>query len=177
MRAGAGRGEAAPDLRVGRRAAGKEYPNLSLLPLSDLLPLPLIDWMPEARGQGSLGEAVCRAQPPDAESRTEKGREWVKVGWIKWRNQHCIAVRTCWVLLSWRTEWRVQSLHLSVWFPYENGNSTNVLPTLVFSNGEQLLVKLQINPNAIFAFQVVSLNFQLALLKISAYTKIMQKYT
>lgn len=43
------------DLRVRRERRGNVY---SLLSSSDLLPLLLIDGMLEARGQGSLGDAV-----------------------------------------------------------------------------------------------------------------------
>lgn len=61
-------------------------------------------------------------------------------------------------------------------FSYKYGPSTDVLPTLMSSNGEHLLVKFQIKAKIIFCFEVAFLTFQVALLKISAYLKIMQAY-
>lgn len=51
-----------------------------------------------------------------------------------------------------------------------------VLAALMSSNGEHLLVKFQIKPKIIFSFEVAFLTFQVVLLKMSAYLKIIQAY-
>lgn len=71
-----------------RGSQEKKYPNLSLLPPSDLFPL--AKPQPEAREQRTLGDEVLRGQFPTPQESTDqgqKGEEWfVGVG-HKWRSQ------------------------------------------------------------------------------------------
>lgn len=75
MESGAGKWETDTSslLGLGRREAVSRYPSLSHLSPWDLpLPLPLIGWMLEARGSGSLRDELPRAQPPNGKKREDQ---------------------------------------------------------------------------------------------------------
>lgn len=110
-----------------------------------------------------MRDAVHRGQPPDTERRTEKENESRWGGQVQKPAQYfCTHMLGATV----QQEWWDEFFHLGEGFPCEHGNASEVWPVLAtwFSNGKQLLVS-----SKVFCFQVT-------FLKMSAYTKIMQKY-